>query len=81
MVVPHYTILSFIQVSVMVEDFNDNRPEFSETSYSVSVREDADIGDIVVIIRATDADSGINGVVSYSILGTVGKKLIISLIF
>ncbi|XP_012288367.1 protocadherin-like wing polarity protein stan [Orussus abietinus] len=56
---------------VRVLDDNDNYPQFSERTYSVSVPEDLDYtsNPIVARIRATDADSGNNAALRYAIIG------------
>lgn len=58
-------------VEIVILDENDNRPQFSNASYVVEVREDIDFTRLPVItqIHASDADAGNNGVVRYSIIG------------
>ncbi|NXD82339.1 CAD23 protein, partial [Halcyon senegalensis] len=53
-------------VYVTVLDVNDNRPIFLQSSYEVSVPED--IPAASSIVKATDADEGINGRVWYRIV-------------
>lgn len=60
------------EVIIVVEDVNDNSPVFQGTPYNENVAEDVKIGHIVGTVRATDADSGPRGRVSYSI--TSGAK-------
>ncbi|VEN38816.1 unnamed protein product, partial [Callosobruchus maculatus] len=55
-------------VNITVIDCNDNAPVFSQLSYSARIREDAQIGDKILQIVATDLDSGKNGEISYSII-------------
>ncbi|XP_046738187.1 protein dachsous [Diprion similis] len=43
-------------VVVNVDDVNDNYPEFDRTLYEVSIKEDAEKGSTVAIVRAKDAD-------------------------
>nr|CAB3236337.1 protocadherin-16-like Dachsous [Phallusia mammillata] len=52
-------------VEVNVLDFNDNDPQFVESSYSANVMEELSPGQYVTTVRATDADEGLNAVVSY----------------
>jgi protocadherin Fat 1/2/3 len=52
-------------VTITVLDVNDNRPVLS--SNSVGIPENSLLGTIISTIRATDADSGINAQLSYSI--------------
>lgn len=54
-------------VRVDVLDENDNAPEFAQTSSNISVLETAQVGTELVRFRATDADLGINSVVTFSI--------------
>ena len=56
---------------VHVSDDNDNYPQFSERTYSVTVPEDLDYTSdpIIARIRATDADTGNNAAVRYNIIG------------
>ncbi|ELT95736.1 hypothetical protein CAPTEDRAFT_182594 [Capitella teleta] len=60
-----------VQVQINVLDENDNKPQFSQSSYTVDVREDVDIagGPVILEVKATDADAGDNGLVRYSITG------------
>ncbi|KAM6116133.1 LOW QUALITY PROTEIN: uncharacterized protein FYW35_006757 [Pterocles gutturalis] len=55
-----------IQVRVNVTDANDNAPVFSKSVYGARVRENLPGGSLVLRVRATDADAGSNGQVSYS---------------
>ncbi|NXN61346.1 PCDGH protein, partial [Rynchops niger] len=55
-----------VQVRVNVTDANDNAPVFSKSVYEARVRENVPSGSLVVRVRATDADAGSNGRVSYS---------------
>ncbi|XP_075298040.1 protocadherin gamma-B5-like isoform X5 [Opisthocomus hoazin] len=55
-----------VQVRVNVTDANDNAPVFSKSVYEARVRENLPAGSLVLRVRATDADAGTNGQVSYS---------------
>ncbi|XP_071425978.1 protocadherin gamma-B5-like isoform X20 [Pithys albifrons albifrons] len=55
-----------VQVRVNVTDANDNPPVFSKSVYEARVAENLPAGSLVLRVRATDADAGSNGVVSYS---------------
>ncbi|KAM7101328.1 protocadherin gamma-B5-like [Ciconia maguari] len=59
-----------VQIRVNVTDANDNAPVFSKSVYEARVRENLPAGSLVLRVRATDADAGSNGRVSYS-LGNV----------
>ena len=50
-----------------VEDVNDCRPQFINDSYSASLSEAMPYGTNVLQVKATDADSGINQQIEYSI--------------
>ncbi|NWZ88127.1 PCDG4 protein, partial [Poecile atricapillus] len=56
------------EVVLEVSDVNDNAPVFEEAAYSAYVAENNAAGALSVVlkVRATDADSGSNGRVSYS---------------
>ncbi|KAJ2947536.1 hypothetical protein O0L34_g17324 [Tuta absoluta] len=53
-------------VNIKVTDINDNNPKFDEDSYQFRVNEGAS-GEFVGYVHATDADEGVNAMVSYSI--------------
>uniref|UniRef100_A0A8U7P559 Uncharacterized protein n=1 Tax=Corvus moneduloides TaxID=1196302 RepID=A0A8U7P559_CORMO len=55
-----------VQVRVNVTDANDNPPVFSKVVYEARVAENPPAGLLVLQVRATDADAGSNGRVSYS---------------
>ncbi|KAK9874636.1 hypothetical protein WA026_005463 [Henosepilachna vigintioctopunctata] len=55
-------------VNITIDDCNDNAPVFNQISYTAQIREDAQVGEVVVQVLATDLDSGNNGRVSYSII-------------
>ncbi|XP_074958227.1 protocadherin gamma-B5-like [Phalacrocorax aristotelis] len=55
-----------VQVRVNVTDANDNAPVFGKSVYEARVRENLPAGSLVLRVRATDADAGSNGRVSYS---------------
>ncbi|KAJ7415622.1 hypothetical protein WISP_77165 [Willisornis vidua] len=55
-----------IQVRVNVSDANDNRPVFSKSVYEARLAENLPAGSLILRVRATDADAGSNGQVSYS---------------
>ena len=53
--------------TVNIVDENDNRPVFVETSYKVTVQENAPLGTFVVRVQATDADTGANAAIVYAL--------------
>uniref|UniRef100_A0A8C0JCE1 Cadherin domain-containing protein n=1 Tax=Chelonoidis abingdonii TaxID=106734 RepID=A0A8C0JCE1_CHEAB len=54
------------QIRVIVLDSNDNAPVFSQPVYKVSVWENVPEGSMVVTVKATDLDEGVNKEVKYS---------------
>ncbi|XP_024116845.1 protocadherin Fat 4 isoform X2 [Oryzias melastigma] len=58
---------SSCMLSISILDENDNSPSFPKSSLSVDVLENMRIGDLVVSVTATDADSGQNADITYSI--------------
>ncbi|XP_077751013.1 cadherin-23 isoform X2 [Canis aureus] len=66
---------SSVRVIVYVEDVNDEAPVFTQQQYSrLGLRETAGVGTSVIVVRATDRDTGDGGLVSYRILsGAEGK--------
>ncbi|XP_065063594.1 protocadherin Fat 4-like isoform X2 [Rhopilema esculentum] len=61
------SLLSTVLVKIKVEDFNDNYPNFLQTSYSAKVNESAPVGFVLLSVKASDADAGDNGRVAYFI--------------
>ncbi|XP_032929355.1 protocadherin gamma-B5-like [Catharus ustulatus] len=55
-----------VQVLINVTDLNDNPPVFSKGVYEARVAENLPVESLVLQVRATDADAGSNGRVSYS---------------
>ncbi|XP_061691600.1 protocadherin beta-15-like [Syngnathoides biaculeatus] len=54
-----------VVIHVTVLDANDNAPVFSRAVYEASLPENSAPGTIVIQVRATDADEGVNGDVTY----------------
>ncbi|GFS24762.1 neural-cadherin [Elysia marginata] len=62
---------SDVRVKVHVIDENDSTPRFiGKSQYFEEVSENANVGTSVFIVSATDADSGANGEIVFSIEGT-----------
>ena len=59
-------------MTVRVVDRNDNDPVFAETKYRARIQENVGIGTKVLSVTATDADSGQNAKISYSIQNGTG---------
>ncbi|XP_026214097.1 protocadherin gamma-A3-like [Anabas testudineus] len=56
-----------VNIDVTILDANDNAPVFSQSVYKESVMENTMKGTNVITVNATDADSGSNGVITYSL--------------
>jgi hypothetical protein len=54
-------------VRVQVTGVNEHSPTFAESTYNVSVREDARVSSVLLHFNATDEDDGLDGEVYYSI--------------
>ncbi|XP_062941291.1 protocadherin beta-8 [Cynocephalus volans] len=59
-----------LNVTVQVSDVNDNAPAFTQTSYTLFVRENNSPALHIGSVSATDRDSGTNAQVTYSLLPT-----------
>ncbi|XP_031655229.1 cadherin-23 [Oncorhynchus kisutch] len=59
---------SSVRVIVYVEDANDEAPVFTQQQYNrLGLRETAGIGTSVIVVRATDPDTGDGGAVAYAL--------------
>lgn len=50
-----------LTINIVVDDVNDNHPEFTEEAYTTMVCEDSPVGTVFAMITASDADEGVNG--------------------
>ncbi|KAI4815010.1 hypothetical protein KUCAC02_005177 [Chaenocephalus aceratus] len=55
-----------LTLHVIVDDVNDNSPEFSEEVYNTIVSEGCSTGTVFAMITASDIDEGLNGEIRYS---------------
>nr|XP_035142614.2 protocadherin beta-5 [Callithrix jacchus] len=55
-------------ITILVSDVNDNAPAFTQTSYTLFVRENNSPALHIGTVSATDRDSGTNAQVTYSLL-------------
>ncbi|XP_014877924.1 protocadherin gamma-A11-like, partial [Poecilia latipinna] len=62
-----------VNIDVTVLDANDNIPVFNQSVYKASVVENTLKGTSVITVNATDADSGSNGLISFSLSKTKGS--------
>jgi len=53
-------------LTVVVDDVNDNAPQFQELSYTATIREDHGLGSPLLTLATADADQGDNAKVEYS---------------
>lgn len=60
------SLKSVVLVVVNIFDKNDNKPVFSTLTYERRVTDQASIGQSLLKVEATDADSGNNGLLTYS---------------
>ena len=68
-------LCSYLIVNIHILDANDNSPTFDREKYSASVYENATIGQVVTTVHATDADTGPNGKIRYSVFKSGGKAM------
>ncbi|XP_028975067.2 protocadherin alpha-3 isoform X12 [Esox lucius] len=64
-----------LNITVTVLDVNDNKPVFSQDTYSITLQENAPIGTIVVQVHATDLDEGLNSVIEYTLVRNLKRKV------
>ncbi|KFO31684.1 Protocadherin-23 [Fukomys damarensis] len=70
---------AYSKVAVSIEDVNDNVPCFEQSVYQASVSEGQGSSAHVIQVTASDLDSGLNGVIEYSIVsGNQGEAFRIS---
>ena len=68
------SLSSSVDVTVIVNDVNDNPPSFPKSLYNCTVAENLASGVAVCYVTASDPDSGANGQLFYSIItGDTGK--------
>ena len=58
------------QVTILIEDANDNVPQFTNAPFSVTLNESTPVLVSVLNVSAVDSDSGTNGEIRYSLIGT-----------
>ena len=66
---------STANLTVSVADDNDHSPRFTTHSYSVTINENNNIGDVVIRVVAQDSDAGKNARITYRIGPEAGKHL------
>ncbi|KAI4895407.1 hypothetical protein NFI96_001466 [Prochilodus magdalenae] len=64
-----------LNITVNVLDSNDNRPVFSQDTYSVTIQENVPKGTVVIKLNASDLDEGTNGAIDYSFVRNLKRKV------
>ncbi|XP_053575607.1 protocadherin gamma-C5-like [Bombina bombina] len=54
------------EVTVIVQDINDNAPVFNQSIYKISLLENLPLNTVVIKLNATDLDEGSSGEIKYS---------------
>ncbi|XP_029797058.1 protocadherin beta-11-like [Suricata suricatta] len=67
-------------ITVTVSDVNDNAPAFSQTTYTLRVRENNSPALHIGSVSATDSDAGANAQVTYSALASVSSLFLFSVL-
>ncbi|KAM4590460.1 protocadherin-16-like isoform 1-T2 [Fundulus diaphanus] len=57
-------------LTVLVDDVNDNAPAFAQDFYQVTVSEHLGAGSALITLTATDRDSGENGKITYRVMSS-----------
>ncbi|XP_041864356.1 protocadherin-16 [Melanotaenia boesemani] len=57
-------------ITIVVEDINDNAPAFTHDLYQITLPEHTPPGSAVITVTATDRDSGENGKVTYRMMSS-----------
>ncbi|XP_075199492.1 protocadherin Fat 4-like [Anomaloglossus baeobatrachus] len=57
-------------INIIITDFNDNSPVFTQDVYKVSVRENIPVNSTILQISASDEDEGVNAQITYSFSNT-----------
>lgn len=63
-----------VVINITVQDVNDNIPEFSQSSYNETMPENMELMVPIMKVKATDADVGENGDISYQFSSRVSNK-------
>ncbi|KAG9490974.1 hypothetical protein GDO78_006356, partial [Eleutherodactylus coqui] len=62
-------------ITIIVTDFNDNVPVFTQDVYKVSVRENIPVNSTILQVSASDEDEGVNAQITYSFRTTANNIL------
>ena len=74
---PYNFLVDYLKVTIIVNDINDNTPQFVDLSQSTQISEAARPGSNVIQMSASDKDLGFAGKVEYNITDgdPAGKSL------
>lgn len=61
------TACTLSMVTIRITDVNDNEPKFDDNFEKIIIAEDSPVGTLLSLIHASDADSGINSLITYII--------------
>lgn len=61
------TTAGHCNLTVIVDDENDNNPNFEQSKYEATLSEDVPLGTKVLTAKAHDADMGVNAKITYSL--------------
>ncbi|XP_075712368.1 protocadherin gamma-B5-like isoform X31 [Rhinoderma darwinii] len=62
-------------INIIITDFNDNSPVFTQDVYKVSVRENIPVNSTILQVSASDEDEGVNAQIIYSFRTTANDIL------
>lgn len=65
-----------VNINITITDQNDNRPVFSNMDYNITVEENTPINATVLVVTATDADTGDNGLVNYQFSSRTSSRIL-----
>lgn len=61
------TTAGYCNLTIIVDDENDNNPNFEQSKYEATLLEDVPLGTKVLTAKAHDADMGVNAKITYSL--------------
>ncbi|KAF7641309.1 hypothetical protein LDENG_00285550, partial [Lucifuga dentata] len=68
-----------VVIQIIILDANDNAPVFSQAIYKTSLPENTPLETVVITVKASDADEGVNGEVKYELEHVSENNMIFSL--
>ena len=75
----HRSLYAEADLTIVVDDVNDNAPKFESSSYIKVIAEDIYVGDIVLDVQARDLDAGQNAAIRYSIINRRGVNQVFNI--